>query len=128
VSTRFDGRILLLAIPAVKEKLIRRIKNTYAAAKFAGYISPCLETVDFSATLLRQLRTGLKYGQSTNKLRTIEEGSKAFLARKRHQRNDLGFWTPTYEPEGWEFESPRARHFLWVRPGDMGDSSYLRHG
>jgi len=32
-----------------------------------------------------------------------------------------------YEPEGREFESPRARHFPTVRPGDMGDTTYLRH-
>src|SRR6202790_947337 len=32
-----------------------------------------------------------------------------------------------YEPEGREFESPRAQHFFSVRPGDMGYTTYLRH-
>ena len=32
-----------------------------------------------------------------------------------------------YEPEGREFESPRAHHSSSVRPGDMGYTTYLRH-
>ena len=28
-----------------------------------------------------------------------------------------------YEPEGREFESPRAHHFYPVRPGHMGDTN-----
>src|ERR1700757_4261491 len=30
-----------------------------------------------------------------------------------------------YEPEGREFESLRARHSFWVRPGEMGNTDTL---
>jgi hypothetical protein len=32
-----------------------------------------------------------------------------------------------YEPEGRVFESLRAHHYNFVRPGDIGNRMYLRH-
>jgi hypothetical protein len=34
----------------------------------------------------------------------------ALETRKRNQVNEIEFALPGYEPEGWEFESLRARH------------------
>jgi hypothetical protein len=35
---------------------------------------------------------------------------------------------PVSKTGGWGFESLHSCHFQGVRPGDMGDRTYLRHG
>jgi hypothetical protein len=60
------------------------------------------------------------------KLGIIVRVKRRFVVCKRHQTSLLDLTMACYEPEGREFESPRAHHSNPVRPGHMGYTTYLR--
>ena len=55
------------------------------------------------------------------------------IQRKLRVPRQVGAWlslarAPGSGPGGRWFKSTRPDHFLEVRPGDMGNTMYLRHG
>ena len=68
----------------------------------------------------RWVHFGSTKAQTTHKI-VLHQVRRA-KTNQRDSKSEFNF-----EPEGREFESLRARHLNRVRPGHMGDTTYLRH-